>query len=228
MSLYTDNASANRGACRQNCRRAYKVTDVETGKELVIDHQYVMSAADICMIDKVPELLDAGVQVWKIEGRGRSPEYVETVTRAYKETLLDVANGTYTEEKIAEYFETLKSVYNRDLSHGNYYLGTEPLAYSDTHGSKATKEKVALGVVKKYFAKAGVAEAFLDAGDLTVGDEVKILGSTTGVYTATIDELRAADQTPISVGRKGEIVTFPVTERVRENDRVYRWQDAKR
>jgi putative protease len=177
------------------------------------------------MIDKVPELLAAGIQVWKIEGRGRSPEYVEIVTRAYKEALSDVANGTYTTEKIAEYFEALKSVYNRDLSHGNYYLGTEPLAYSDVHGSKATKEKVAIGVVKKYYAKAGVAEILLDAGDLTVGDEIKILGSTTGVYTAVIDELRSADQTPISVGKKGEIVTFPVTDRVRENDRVYLWKN---
>lgn len=228
MSLYTDNASANRGACRQNCRRAYKVTDVETGKELVIDNQYVMSAADICMIDKVPELLAAGIQVWKIEGRGRSPEYVETVTHAYKQALLDVANGTYTREKIAEYFDVLKTVYNRGLSHGNYYLGEEIGAYSDVHGSKATKEKVALGVVKKYFAKAGVAEVLLDAGELAIGNEVKILGSTTGVYSAIIDELRATDQTPIEIGRKGDIVTFPVTERVRENDRVYRWQDAKR
>jgi putative protease len=184
-----------------------------------------MSAADICMIDRVPELLAAGIQVWKIEGRGRSPEYVETVTRAYKQALLDVSTGTYTEEKIAEYFDTLKTVYNRDLSHGNYYLGTEPLAYSDVHGSKATKEKVALGVVRKYYAKAGVAEAFLDAGELTVGDEIKIIGSTTGVYTAVMNEIRAADQTPISVGKKGEIVTFPVTDRVRENDRVYLWKN---
>ncbi len=228
MSLYTDNASANRGACRQNCRRAYRVTDVETGKELVIDNQYVMSAADICMIDKIPELLAAGVQVWKIEGRGRAPEYVETVTRVYKQALLDVANGTYTKEKIAEYFEALKTVYNRDLSHGNYYLGQELGAYSDVHGSKATKEKVAIGVVKKYYAKVGVAEILLDAGELTIGDEIKILGSTTGVYSAKIDALRAADQSLIEIGRKGEIVTFPVTERVRENDRVYRWQDAKR
>lgn len=228
MSLYTDNASANRGACRQNCRRAYKVTDVETGKELVIDNQYVMSAADICMIDKIPELLAAGVQVWKIEGRGRAPEYVEIVTRAYKQALLDVVNGTYTKEKIAGYFEDLKTVYNRDLSHGNYYLGEELGAYSDVHGSKATKEKVALGVVKKYYAKAGVAEILLDAGELTIGDEIKIIGQTTGVYSAKIDALRAADQTPIEIGRKGDIVTFLVTERVRENDRIYRWQDAKR
>lgn len=225
MSLYTDNSSANRGACRQNCRRAYKVTDVETGKELVIDNQYVMSAADICMIDKIPELLAAGIQVFKIEGRGRAPEYVEIVTRAYKQALLDVANGTYTEEKIAEYFEGLKTVYNRDLSHGNYYLGQELGAYSDAHGSKATKEKVALGVVKKYYVKAGVAEILLDSAELAVGDEIKILGQTTGVYTATIDELRAADQTPITIGKRGGIVTFPVTERVRENDRVYLWRD---
>lgn len=225
MSAYTDNSSANRGACRQNCRRAYKVTDIETGKELVVDNQYVMSAADICMIDRIPELLAAGIQVFKIEGRGRAPEYVEIVTRAYQQALSDVAEDTYTQEKIEGYFEALSTVYNRGLSHGNYYFGQELDAYSDVSGSKATKEKVALGVVKKYYVKAGVAEILLDSAELAVGDAVKILGSTTGVYSATINELRAADQTPITLGKKGEIVTFPVTERVRENDRIYLWRD---
>lgn len=225
MSLYTDNSSANRGACRQNCRRAYKVTDVETGQELVVDNQYVMSAADICMIDKIPELLDAGIQVFKIEGRGRGPEYVEIVTRAYKQALQDVANGTYTEEKIETYFEALKTVYNRGQSHGNYYLGQELDAYSNIRGSKATKEKISIGVVENYFAQAQVAEIILTANEVAVGDEIKIIGQTTGVYSAAVTELRDANQLPITQAKKGDIITIPVTERVRKNDQVYLWKD---
>ncbi len=225
MSLYTDNSSANRGACRQNCRRAYKVTDLETGKELVVDNQYVMSASDICMIDKIPELLASGVQVFKIEGRGRAPEYVEVVTRAYKQALTDVAGGTYTKEKIEEYFEALKTVYNRGLSHGNYYLGEELDAYSDTDGNKATKEKTALGVVQKYYAKAGVAEIILNADNLSVGDEIKIIGQTTGVYSAIVGEFRDENQNLITFAEKGALITIPVAERVRINDRVYLWRD---
>lgn len=224
MSAYTDNASANRGACRQNCRRKYRVTDEETGQELVLDNQYVMSAADICMIDKIPELLAAGVQVFKIEGRGRAPEYVHTVTKAYQQALQDVAHGEYTPEKIAMYMDALKTVYNRGLSHGNYYLGQELDAYSDVHGSQATKEKTAIGVVKKYFQQAGIAEVLLDSGELAVGDDIIILGATTGIYEGKVTELRNALEQPIEKGEKASIVTFPVSSRVRENDRVYVWK----
>ncbi|HLC95021.1 MAG TPA: peptidase U32 family protein [Patescibacteria group bacterium] len=227
MSVYTDNASANRGACRQNCRRAYKITDVETGKELVIDNHYVMSAADICMIDRADELLKAGIRVWKIEGRGRAPEYVSTVTRVYKQALRDIENGTYTEEAVKKYYENLKTVYHRGLSHGNYYLGREMEAYSDAHGSKATKEKIFVGTVKKYFAKAKVAEMIVDAGILSVNDEIRIIGATTGVYTGIVSELRAADGSPLKNGKKDEVITFPVTERVRVNDKVYVWKDRQ-
>lgn len=227
MSVYTDNSSANRGACRQNCRHAYKLTDMETGKEMVVDNQFVLSAADICMIDKIPELLSAGVQVFKIEGRGRAPEYVEIVTRAYKQALQDVQNGTYTKEKVEGYFEKLKTVYNRTLSHGNYYLGQELDAYSDTGGSKATKEKEAVGVVEAYFAKAGVAEIHLNAGGVAVGDEIKIIGRTTGVYSAVINEMRDVHMKPVTEGKKGDIITIPVAVRVRKNDRVYLWKDRK-
>jgi putative protease len=225
MSAHTDNASANRGACRQNCRGKYKVTDMETGKELVLDNQYVMSAADICTIDILDELMKAGVRTWKIEGRGRSPEYVYTVTKTYRQALCDIERGEYTKERIEKYFEELKTVYHRGLSHGNYYLGREVDVYSDTHGSKATKEKIAVGTVRKYFAKVGVAEVMIDAGTLTQGNEIRILGSTTGVYEGVVSELRAADMTPLVNGKKGDTVTFPVTERVRVNDKVYLWID---
>lgn len=227
MSGYTDNASANRGACLQNCRKEYKVTDMETGKELILDNHYVMSASDICTIDFLDELLKAGVQTWKIEGRGRSPEYVYTVTKTYRQALTDIENGTYTKEKIAEYFTSLKTVYHRGLSKGNYYLGKELDAYSDVHGSQATKEKIFVGTIKKYFAKIGIAEIIIDAGTLSVGDEIRILGATTGVYEGKIDELRSANMKPLQSGKKGEIVTFPVTERVRLNDTVYIWKDKK-
>jgi len=224
MSVYTDNASANRGACRQNCRRQYKVTDVETGQELVLDNHYVMSAADICTIDFLDELLKAGVQVMKIEGRGRAPEYVETVTRVYRRALDDIAAGTYTKEKIEEYYQELKTVYHRGLSRGNYYLGKELEAYSDTHGSKAEKEKRLVGTVAKYFAKAGIAEVVTEAGTIAVGEEVLIIGATTGVYKGVIGELRDALGTPLPSASKGITVTFPVSERVRVNDKVYVWE----
>lgn len=225
MSSYTDNASANRGACLQNCRGQYKVTDMETGKELVLDNHYVMSAADICTIDFLPELLKSGVQVWKIEGRGRSPEYVYTVTKVYKQALIDIQNGAYTKEKVAEYYKELESVYNRGLSKGNYYLGRELEEYSDTHGSKATKEKVFVGTIEKYFVKAGVAEMRIEAGEISINDEIRIMGATTGVYEGVINEMRSADMSPIEKGVKNTIITFPVTERVRTNDKVYLWKD---
>lgn len=227
MSLYTDNSSANRGACRQNCRHAYKITDIETGKELVVDNQYILSAADICMIDKIPELLDAGVQIFKIEGRGRGAEYVELVTKTYKQALKDISEGIYTKEKIESYYESLKSVYNRGLSHGNYYMGKELDSYSNSYGSQATKEKISLGMVQKYFAKAKVAEIILNEGDLSVGDEIKIIGKTTGVYTAVVKELRDVDEKQIQTGEKGSIITIAVTERVRVGDRVFLWRDRE-
>lgn len=227
MSVYTDNASANRGACRQNCRRQYKVTDVETGQELVLDNHYVMSAADICTIDFLDELLKAGVQVMKIEGRGRAPEYVETVTRVYRRALDDIATGTYTKEKIEGYYQELKTVYHRGLSRGNYYLGKELEAYSDTHGSKAEKEKRLVGTVVKYFAKAGIAEVVTEAGTITVGEEVLIIGATTGVYKGVIREMRDALGTPLESASKGITITFPVGERVRVNDKVYVWEQRK-
>ena len=220
MSLYTDNASANRGACRQNCRKKYKVTDVETGKELVIDNHYVMSAADICTIDFLDKILDSGIQVLKIEGRGRSPEYVATVVRTYKQALADIAAGTYTPERIASYYADLEKVFNRGLSKGNYYLGKELGAYSDTYGSKAKEEKEYVARVTHYFPKAGVAEVVLDSGTLHASQEVYIIGATTGVLRVRVDELRVDEQT-VPRAIKGDSVTFTVPARVRINDKVY-------
>lgn len=227
MSLHTHNASANRGACNQNCRAKYKVTDIDTGKELVVDNQYIMSAADICTIDFLDKLLESGVQVMKIEGRGRSAEYVNTVVRVYKQALKDIENGEYTKEKIEGYYDSLKTVYNRGLSKGNYYLGKELEEYSDAYGSKATKEKECVGKVNHYYGKAGVAEVEIASGSISEGDDILIIGQTTGVYEGKISGLRAADQSSIETGKKGEVVTFTVTGKVRENDGVYLFKDRK-
>jgi putative protease len=228
MSLYTHNASANRGACRQNCRAKYKVTDMDTGKELVIDNHYVMSAADICTIDFLDQLLDAGVKVMKIEGRGRSAEYVSTVVRAYRQALTDIEKGEYTPEKIQEYYQQLETVFNRSLSKGNYYLGKELGQYSDAYGSKATKEKELVGYVKHSFAKAGVVEVEISAGKLSVGDEILIIGTTTGVYEGKVEELRNSSEQKVASAQKGETVTFPVVSRVRINDKVYVFKKRER
>ncbi len=222
MSLYTDNSSANRGACRQNCRKKYRVTDMETGKELVIDNHYVMSAADICTIDFLDKILASGIQVLKIEGRGRSPEYVSTVVRAYRNALHDIENGTYTPERIVQYYDQLKKVFNRGLSKGNYYLGKEIGAYSDSYGSKATEEKVYVGRVSHYYPRPSVAQIHIESDRLSEGDEVYIIGATTGVLRAEIKELRDEDESRISTAKKSQYVTITVPSRVRINDAVYR------
>lgn len=227
MSLHTHNASANRGACMQNCRAKYKVTDMDSGKELVIDNHYVMSAADICMIDSIDKLLEAGIKVFKIEGRGRSPEYVSTVVSVYKQALADVVAKNYTKERIEDYYKQLKTVFNRGLSHGNYYLGEEigkeQGEYSNAYGSQSTEEKAHVGRVRHYFVKPGACEVELTSGALSKDDEVYIIGATTGVLRQKIGELRDYDENTISSSPKGTIVTFRTKDkqRVRKNDKVY-------
>ncbi|MEA3323339.1 MAG: peptidase U32 family protein [Patescibacteria group bacterium] len=221
MSVYTDNSSANRGACRQNCRAKYKVTDVDTGNELVVDNHYIMSAADICTIDFLDQVLDAGVQVLKIEGRGRSPEYVAVVVKAYKKALKDIEKGDYTEEKIKEYLKDLGKVFNRKLSHGNYYLGKEIGEYSDVHGSKAAHEKEFIGRVTHYYPKVKIAEIKVDTGIIKKGDEFLFIGKTTGALGGDIRELRVDGNVSENASR-GDVITFEVSERVRINDKLYK------
>lgn len=220
MSLYTHNASANRGACKQNCRAKYKVTDMDSGKELVLENNYVMSPEDICTIDFIDKLIESGIRVFKIEGRGRSPEYVDVVTRVYKQAVNDVIAGTYTREKIEKYYEELKTVFNRGLSDG-YYLGKPLGSYSGIYGSKSTKEKEFLGKITHYFTKAKLAEVTLESGEVKIGDEFIVTGETTGVYREKITTLHVNGQ-PAEIGRKGDLITFPVSEYMRQNDRFYR------
>ncbi len=219
MSLYTDNASANRGACLQNCRAKYKVTDMDTGKELVLDNHYVMSAADICTIDFLDQLLDAGVQVMKIEGRGRAPEYVSTVVNIYKKALKDIQEWNYTPEKIETYYNKLETVYNRTLSHWNYFLWKEIGAYSNAHWSKATTEKLQVGRVKHFYPKPSVAEIIIDAHEINAWDTMCIIWSLTGYVEFQIEEIRIDDKKTIEAN-KWDIVTIKTPTLVRENDKV--------
>lgn len=220
MSLATYNASANRGACLQNCRRSYKLTDEETGDELVVDNKYIMSPKDLCTIGFVDKLIEAGISVMKIEGRGKAPEYVATVTAAYKEAVESYFAGTYTQEKIEDWTKKLETVYNRGFWQGGYYLGKKLGEWSGAYGSQATKEKKYLGTAINYFPKPTIAHFILEAGALKTGDEIIITGPTTGVLQFCLDEFYVAEKRAI-LAKKGEEVTFPVPQKIRKNDKLF-------
>lgn len=226
MSLATHNASANRGACLQNCRRAYRVIDEETGDELVIDNKYVMSPKDLCTIGIIDKLYDAGVSVFKLEGRGRSADYVTTVVTAYREAIESVKDGTYTQEKIEAWTKKLEEVYNRGFWHGGYYLGKKMDEWSGSYGSQAKKERIFLGKATSYFVQAEVAEFKLETGELSVGDTVVVIGPTTGSLRVEIDELRV-DGKNAQKAVKGDLITFKVPERIRKNDKLFLFKDRE-
>ncbi|MEM3126598.1 MAG: U32 family peptidase [Candidatus Woesearchaeota archaeon] len=220
MSLATYNASANRGACLQNCRRAYKVTDVETGDELVIDNKYVMSPSDLCTIGFLDKIIEAGVSVLKLEGRGRHVEYVYTVTKAYKEAVEAIQHGSYTKEKIDLWVKQLESVYNRGFWHGGYYLGKKLGEWSGVYGSKATKEKQFVGTAVNYFTKKKIAHFIIDTGEIKVGDEIIITGPTTGIVEAKAETI-FKNEKPVDFAKKGDEITVPIKEKIRKNDKLY-------
>ncbi|MEM3112975.1 MAG: peptidase U32 family protein [Candidatus Pacearchaeota archaeon] len=223
MSLGTYNASANRGACLQNCRRSYRVIDNETGDELVIDNEYVMSPSDLCTIGFIDKLIDAGVKVFKIEGRGRSADYVYITTKCYREAANSYLEGSYTEQKISEWIKQLESVYNRGFWHGGYYLGKQLGEWSGVYGSKATKEKIFVGIAKHYFPKTQIGEFHIQSEKIKVGDEILITGNTTGVIQGKVEEMFVNDKKAEINGeaKAGDVITFKVYERVRENDKLY-------
>ncbi len=220
LSLHEYNASANRGTCLQTCRRSYIVTDKETGYELEIDNEYIMSPKDLATIDFLDQVLAAGVSVLKIEGRARSADYVHTVTAVYDEALRALEEGSYVPERINRWKERLATVFNRGFWDG-YYLGRKLGEWSDRYGSHATRRKTYTGKGTNYFARAGVAEFLLEAGDLHIGDEILITGPTTGVIETTVKELRV-DGRPVTVARKGERCSLPVEKKVRRSDKLYR------
>jgi putative protease len=220
MSLGTYNSSANRGACLQNCRRAYRVIDEETGEELVIDNKYVMSPKDICTVNVMDQLIAAGVRIFKLEGRGRSPDYVYTVTKVYKDAAWACADNSFSDEKIDFWIDELSTVFNRGFWLGGYYLGEKLGEWTGAGGNRATRSKHHIAKVNKFFAKLNVAELYLEAGDLSVGDELFITGNTTGAVRFTVDEIRLNNE-KTDTAPKGSTVSIPVPEKVRTNDKVY-------
>ena len=221
LSLDNYNYSANRGACLQLCRREYLVKDLESDMELVVDNKYIMSPKDLCTIDFLDKIVKAGVRVLKIEGRGRSADYVRTVTECYKEAVAAIADGTYTQERIAGWKERLATVFNRGFWDG-YYMGRKMGEWTERYGSQATENKVYLGLIKNYFNRIAVAEAQIQTAELLhPGDEIMVIGETTGVYRATVEELRL-ERDPVPAVRQGDRFSFATTEPLRRGDKIYR------
>jgi len=222
LSLHTYNSSANRGACKQNCRHAYNVTNDE-GIDLKVDNEYIMSPKDLCTIDFLDQILEAGVNVLKLEGRGRSPEYVKTVTRCYQEAANTVRSGTYTSEKIAGWKKDLEKIYNRGFWDG-YYLGRRLGEWSSIHGSAATKKKVFVGKVLHHYPKASVAHVRIKSGRITSDDHLLFIGKKTGVAEPEIESLWV-DEMPVNEVKKGTDCTIKIDKKVHEGDKLYIWED---
>lgn len=225
LSLHTHFSSANRGACVQNCRHSYIVTTKEGGIELEVDNEYIMSASDLCTIDFLDKVLKSGVSVLKIEGRGRSADYVYTTTKCYREAIDAYHDRTFSAEKVADWKERLSTVFNRGFWDG-YYLGRKMGEWSDNPGSKATKRKVYLGKGMKYYDAAKVGEFLIEAQNLSVGDELVITGPTTGVIETVLEEMRV-DNEPAQHVKRGATITFQVTEKIRPSDKLYKLVPAE-
>ena len=225
LSLDNLNYSANRGACLQLCRRPYKVSDTDGEVELEVDNEYIMSPKDLKTIDFLDKIIDAGVRVLKIEGRGRSPDYVKTVTRCYREAADACLDGSYSREKVKEWDRRLETVYNRGFWDG-YYLGRKAGEWSEEYGSKATLKKLYLGKVKNYYSKLKVAEIKMETNEMQVGDDILIIGPTTGVHEEKVKEIRV-DLKNTEKTTKGEVCSIPVAGPVRRSDKVYKLVPAE-
>lgn len=222
LSLHEMNSSANRGACTQICRRGYTVTDRETGEQLDIDNKYIMSPKDLKTIHFLNKMADAGVRVFKIEGRARGPEYVSEAVRCYDEALTAICDGTFTDERIAAWDERLARIFNRGFWNG-YYLGQRLGEWSAKYGSSATRVKEYRAKGVRYFSKIGVAEFYMETGELRPGDEVVITGPTTGAMILTLDEIRV-NLKPVDVAVKGQSFSIAVPGKVRPSDKLYLWR----
>jgi putative protease len=224
LSLYGPKASASRGACFQPCRRNYRVTDQETGSELAIEGHQVMSPKDLCTLPFLDQILDAGVAVLKIEGRGRAADYVATVVRVYREAIEAWQAGSFAERNASGVWMTeLKTVFNRGFWEGGYYLGKPLGEWTASSAPASTEKKVFVGDITKYYPKLGVAEVLIRADPLTVGDEVWVIGATTGAVRLSVTELRSGEAgTPAVRAEPGVVAALPVTGKVRPGDKVYR------
>lgn len=222
LSLHQMNSSANRGGCTQICRRTYTVTDRETGDQLAIDNERIMSPKDLKTIHFLDRMIDAGVRVFKIEGRARGPEYVATAVSCYNEAIASIVDGTYSREKVDGWDERLRRIFNRDFWDG-YYLGQRLGEWSGKYGSSATRTKVYVAKATRYFARLGVAEFHVETGELHRGDTILIIGPTTGVIELELDEMRL-DSGPVDTVVKGDDFSIPVPAKVRQSDRLYLWR----
>ncbi|MDE6247919.1 MAG: U32 family peptidase [Muribaculaceae bacterium] len=222
MSLHEMNSSANRGACNQICRRSYTVTDKETGAQLEVENQFIMSPKDLKTIHFLNKLVDAGVRVFKIEGRARGPEYVAETVKCYSEALQALCDGTYSDEKVAGWDQRLERIFNRGFWDG-YYMGQRLGEWSSKYGSSATRVKKYIAKVTRYFSKLGVGEFKMLSGTLKPGDEVIITGPTTGALIFKAEELRL-EYDPVDEVHKGQLFSMPVPEKIRPSDRLYIWE----
>ncbi len=224
LSLHQSNKSANRGVCRQVCRKGYEVTDLDSGEKLNIDHEYIMSPKDLNTLSFIDKIIDSGIKILKIEGRGRSPEYVKTVTESYHKALIAIEKGEFNEQYIESAERRLESVFNRGFWDG-YYLGKKLGEWSGKYGSSATKRKVYIGKSINYFNNIGVAEFLVESQSLQVGDKIIITGPTTGVIEEKIEEIRV-DLKNVAVCTKGEYCSIPLKTKVRRADKLYKIVDA--
>ncbi len=223
MSLYCHNTSANRGRCTQICRRKYKVVDVATGNELIVDNNYVMSSGDLSTIGFLDKLVDAGVTVLKFEGRGRAPEYVDTVIKSYKQALEAIQNNTYTQENIEKWNKDLDTVFNRGLTTG-YYMGRRFDEWSGVSGSKATMEKVQAGIVEKYYPKAKVVQIKIEANiEGKTNENYVIIGKETGVIKNKLESFMVNDVSAETF-KQSDVITFKIDSKVMRGDKFYLWR----
>ena len=220
MSLHNANRSANRGECVQICRRSYTVTDNETGNQLEIDNKYIMSPKDLKTIRFVDRMMTAGVRVFKIEGRARGAEYVDTVVRCYDEAIRAVLDGTFTEERKDEWDSRLARVFNRGFWDG-YYQGQTMGEWNDRPGSRATERKVYVGRGVRYYSKLQVAEFKIEAAPLSVGDRILVTGPTTGALETEVSEIRF-DLQPVPTAKQGQRVSIPIDRKVRASDKLFK------
>ena len=225
MSLHSSNSSANRGACKQNCRKKYTVIDQETGFEMELDNEYIMSPKDLCTIDFLDQIIDAGVKVLKIEGRGRAPEYVANVIKCYRDAIDSIEAGTYNKEKVISWMLELEKVYNRGFWSG-YYLGQKLGEWSNGSGSHATQKKVYVGKGMHFFPKANIGEFKIEAYEISVGDTILITGPTTGAKEMQIDQMFVNDVEGNSA-QKGDSCTIPLNFRIRPSDKLYKIVENK-
>ena len=220
LSLHEQNAAANRGACVQNCRRSYIVKDAETNEELLIDNEYIMSPQDLCTIGILDQIMDAGVDVLKIEGRSKGAEYVDTVTSCYKEAAVAVLNNDYTQEKKEAWLARLRKVYNRGFWEG-YYLGRKLGEWTSAPGSIATEKKIYLGKGTNYYSNIQVGEFMVESGAIAKGDTVLVIGPTLGIERATMNSLIVNGVEAVAAA-KGDKITFPIATKIGAKDKLYK------